>query len=153
MCNGSGFSLMESSMSYDTFNRRNYYEENLNDMYHHNPIYGSNNQHYNQHNYYHNYNHNNHIGSNNLFHTNLCLHCGGKGTVKCQECSNGRVDCQMCERSGYIKWFIELQVKFENNFDDYIKKPPINKFPHELINNCLSQKIFSERKHKVKHLN
>ncbi len=63
---------------------------------------------------------------------------------------SGRVTCPTCQRSGQLKWFVQLQVKFENNTDDFIKKSEL--IPDEDLRTCLAKNIFSEKNRRVSSL-
>ena len=152
-CNGTGYSLISSNDAQDSFSSRKYYTENYSDMYAHNPLYNTNSQNQNNHNYHHNY-HDSHSyytnhASGHFFHNTTCAYCSGNGTEICRDCVDGRVGCRVCDKSGYLRWFIELEVKYENNLDDYLKKVAYKPLSDDLIRSCVGEKIFSEKKSQV----
>lgn len=148
-CNGTGYSLLSShNDAQDSFANRKYYTENYSDMYAHNPLYNTNSQNQNNHNFHHNYHdsHSFYASNNNYFQNNTCAYCNGNGSEICRACDNGRIGCRMCDKSGYLRWYIELQVKYENNLDDYLKKNSHKPISDMLIRNCIGEKIFTEKK-------
>ena len=151
-CNGTGYSLLSShNDAQDSFSNRKYYTENYSDMYAHNPLYNTNSQNQNNHNFHHNYHdsHSFYTSNNNYFQNNTCAYCNGNGNELCRSCDNGRIGCRMCDKSGYLRWYIELQVKYENNLDDYLKKNSHKPLSDMLIRNCIGEKIFTEKKSQV----
>ena len=122
-------------------------------MYAHNPLYNTNSQNQNNHNYHHNY-HDSHSyytnqSTGHYYQNTTCVYCSGNGTEMCRNCVDGKVDCRVCDKSGYVRWFIELEVKYENNVDDYLKKSAYKPLNDQLIRGCVGEKIFTEKKSQV----
>ncbi|RMZ96225.1 Suppressor of Stomatin mutant Uncoordination, partial [Brachionus plicatilis] len=77
-----------------------------------------------------------------------CIQCNGKGFVTCRECEDGEILCRPCNSSGKVRWYVELEVLFENYEDELIENP--SQISEDLIFNCASKQIYFEQKEKLK---
>lgn len=59
----------------------------------------------------------------------------------------GKINCAACKGWAKLKWYIELEVIFENNVEDFIqKKQPV---PDDLLRNCETKSSFFEQNNRV----
>lgn len=61
------------------------------------------------------------------------------------------MNCRVCDSMGYLRWFIELKIQFENNIDSFYK----NAFflSDDVVKDCKFIKIYSAKSNKVCSLN
>jgi hypothetical protein len=62
-------------------------------------------------------------------------------------CGSGTETCDKCDGSGQLKWFLQLEVSFVNNVDDFIKK--FEAVPDKLLRTCATKNIFAEQNVRV----
>ncbi len=57
--------------------------------------------------------------------------------------------CIECKGSGLLKYFLELEVKFENHAEDFIRKT--EEIPDDLLRKCAMKSVFIEQNSKVEN--
>ncbi len=67
---------------------------------------------------------------------------------RCPICyRKGKINCAVCKGWAKLKWFIELEVVFENHQEDYIKKNQA--VPDDLLRGCAMKTAFNEQNSRV----
>ncbi|CAF0866956.1 unnamed protein product [Brachionus calyciflorus] len=141
ICKGSGYSDfgMDCS-SYD--NLKNTYNDSYNNGYENYrtqyQIQSLRNQYYNYRNVYNSSNFNNYP-MDHIY----CIQCNGKGSVTCNDCDNGEINCQPCNSTGKVRWYVEMEVIFETFEDELIDNKA--QISEDIIFDCCPKQIYFEQ--------
>ncbi|XP_074861403.1 protein SSUH2 homolog [Carettochelys insculpta] len=88
-------------------------------------------------------------GSGKRMSNDRCTHCNGSGRSRCTSCSgSGHKTCKTCAGRGQLLYYIELQVKWQNNIFEYVADQRSG-FPADLFKEVTGQKMFVDEQSMV----